>query len=276
MSTVSRSAGSSIGIFDSGVGGLTVAHAIHQALPYENLLYYGDTIHMPYGDKSPATIQSYCDGITRFLVKSECKAIVIACNTASSFGYDVVKEIAGAGIPVINVIDPVVKYVAAHYPGKKVGVIGTRGTIGSNVYQRKINQLESSVIVQSLATPLLAPMVEEGFTANRIAEATVEHYLTNPTLNGIDALILACTHYPMIKDEIRKVGKDQFEVIDSAEIVAAYTRDVIDGSGIGNGNKEKGKHHFFVSDLTPSFQYTASLFFRESIQLSHYNIWNNY
>lgn len=263
-----------IGVFDSGVGGLTVAHAIHHVLPSENILYYGDTIHMPYGDKSPSTIQNYCKGITQFLVKSNCKAIIIACNTASSYGYEIVSEIAGNKIPVINVIDPVADYVAANYSEKKIGVIGTRGTIASNVYQRKINLIENSVIVQSLATPLLAPMVEEGLIDNPISEAVVSHYLNNPTLNGIDALILACTHYPLIKKEIQKISHKSFEVIDSAEIVAAHTKSILEINDLINSQNDRVKHHFFVSDLTPSFQYTASLFFRESIQLSHYNIWN--
>lgn len=264
-----------IGIFDSGVGGLTVAHAIHEALPGENLLYFGDTIHFPYGDKSEAAIRSYSEGITEFLLKNDCKLIVIACHTASSFGYDAVKKIAGDKVPVVNVIDPVAEYISRDFSGKRIGVIGTRGTVGSNVYQRKINQLDSSVIVQSLATPLLAPMVEEGLIQNEVSRAAVAHYLRNSILQDIDALILACTHYPLLRKEIVEYYNNKMNVIDSAEVAARDVAALLEERGLLNTSGRKSQQHFYVSDLTPSFQQTASIFFREKIQLSHYNIWNN-
>lgn len=244
-------------------------------MPDENLLYFGDAIHFPYGDKSEQTVRSYSEGIAEWLLQNQCKLIVIACNTASSFGYEAVRKIAGDRAPVVNVIDPVAEYAAANFSGKRVGVIGTRGTIGSNVYQRKINQLDSSVVVQSLATPLLAPLVEEGLMNNEVSHAAVAHYLQNDILEGIDAIILACTHYPLLKEEIAAFYGNRVEVIDSAEVVARYVLKIADELDLHNRSGKPGQHRFFVSDLMPSFQQTASLFFRESIQLSRHNIWNN-
>lgn len=243
-------------------------------MPAETLLYFGDTIHMPYGDKSESTIRAYCKGISEFLMSQDCKMIVIACNTASSFGLDVVKEVAGT-IPVVNVIDPVVEHIASHFSGSHVGVIGTRGTIGSGVYQRKIHARDPQIAVQSLATPLLAPMVEEGFTNNEIADAAVRHYLQQPELNGIDALILGCTHYPLIRQRVDDFFRGQVEILDSAEIVARHCRRLVEEGGITAPAENRPQHRFYVSDLTPSFQKTAGMFFRESIDLALLNIWNN-
>lgn len=261
-----------VGIFDSGVGGLTVAHAIQREAPNENILYFGDTLHMPWGDKSPQAIATYCAGITRFLLKSGSKAVVIACNTGSAYGYQAAKEVAG-DIPVINVIDPVVEYVAAHYSHKRVGVIGTRATIGSNIYQRKINKINPTVIVRSMATPLLAPMVEDGLFQQPVSSAIVSHYLQQEPLQHIDAIILACTHYPLIMNQVQAFYQNQVEIIDSATIVGKHTAELMQKSGLAESSPSPHEHRFFVSDLTDSFQSTASLFFGSKIRLSHFDLW---
>src|SRR5688572_28103728 len=150
-----------IGVFDSGIGGLTVAHAIRNHLPNESMIYFGDTAHLPYGEKSEAAIQAYSVKIADVLLKKRCKVIVIACNSASSAAYELLREYVGKNVRIINVIDPMVQLVAESFAGKQVGLIGTKRTVQSGVYVRKINELNKNIKVHSLATPLLAPMIEE-------------------------------------------------------------------------------------------------------------------
>ena len=191
-----------IGIFDSGIGGMTVAQAIKKALPNEHFIYFGDTAHLPYGDKSPESIRHYAARITQFLLEKKCKAIVIACNTASAHAFKIVQDIAGPSVPVINVIDPVADYVSAHFHKKRIGVMGTKGTIASRVYVVRIEKRNKSLKVISNATPLLASMIEEGFYNNKISQTIINSYLSKPNFKNIDALILACTHYPLIRKDV--------------------------------------------------------------------------
>jgi glutamate racemase len=262
-----------IGIFDSGIGGLTVAAAINKILPNENIIYFGDTAHFPYGEKSEDSIRYYSIKIARFLLQNNCKAIVIACNTASAHAYNVVKEFADNKVEVINVIDPVVKFVTANNNFKRIGVIGTKGTIKSNVYENKIKQIKKNIEVASLATPLLAPMIEEGFFNNTISKTIINSYLSKPRLKKIDSLILACTHYPLIKKEITEIYKKQFEIIDSAEIVALHVKSVLSQKKLLKKNTI-GSHKFYISDYTPSFSNSASMFFGSKINLKEQNIWD--
>jgi glutamate racemase len=155
-----------IGIFDSGIGGLTVAHAITNHLPHESIIYFGDTAHLPYGDKSEAAIQAYSIKIADVLLKRGCKVIVIACNSASSAAYELLKEYVNTQAHVLNVIDPMVDYVATHFQNKKIGLIGTKRTVQSGIYQKKITESKKGIQLSSLATPLLAPMIEEGYFNN--------------------------------------------------------------------------------------------------------------
>ena len=210
---------SAIGIFDSGIGGLTVAHALKEQMPNESIIYFGDTKHLPYGEKSKESIINFSNAISKFLVKKNCKAIVIACNSASSVAFENVKE-NFKSIPVFNVIDPIVKYVNNNYIECKIGVIGTKTTIQSDVYKNKIISQNNKQKVVSLATPLLAPMIEEGFINQEISKKIIENYLKNHNLKNINSLILACTHYPLIQEEINDFYQNKVNVIDSANIVA--------------------------------------------------------
>lgn len=255
-----------IGIFDSGIGGLTVAGAITRALPNENIIYFGDTAHMPYGDKSPELIKRYSRQITEFLVSKNCKAIVIACNTASSLAFKEVVEAAGA-IPVINVIDPVAAYVTQNFPKKKIGVIGTKGTIGSGIYPKKIKKLVKDANVTSLATPLLAPMIEEGFFNNNISRTIIHSYLAKKNIADADVVILACTHYPLIKKDIMLFYGKKAEVVDSSDVVAAFVQKTLAENNLLNTSKGKISHKFFVSDYTESFEKSTRFFFGEQIEL---------
>lgn len=261
-----------IGIFDSGIGGLTVANAIQHVLPNESLVYFGDTAHLPYGDKSPDSIKYYSIRIAQFLLQQQCKMIVIACNTASSFAYETVKDFVGGKVPVINVIDPVVDHVARNRKRRKIGVIGTKGTVKSDIYAKKIHLKSRQLEVASLATPLLAPMIEEGFFDNKISRTVIGSYLDSRKLSKIDALILACTHYPLIKKEVEDYYKGEVEIVDSAGVVADHVKDVLRKKKL-LASKRKPAHRFYVSDFTKSFEESTKYFFRNKIHLEKKDLW---
>jgi glutamate racemase len=262
-----------IGIFDSGIGGLTVAQAIKQLLPRESIVYFGDTAHLPYGDKSEAAIQAYSIKIADILLKKGCKVIVIACNSASSASYELLKEYVRRDAHIINVIDPMVDFLTEHFAGKRIGLIGTKRTVQSGIYARKINEADCGIDLQSLATPLLAPMIEEGFFNNQISHEIIAQYLGDETLKDIEALVLACTHYPLIKKEINEFYQNSVAVLDSAEVVAQALQRYLAYNQLLN---EKGDHknHFFVSDFTESFEASTRLFFGEKVSLEKHPLWN--
>lgn len=262
-----------IGIFDSGIGGLTVANAISKLLPNEQLVYFGDTAHLPYGDKSKELIRSYAATITNFLLhEQQCKAVVIACNTASAAAYEPLRDLYKGIVPVINVIDPMVEAVISDSDVHKVGVIATKTTIASGVYPEKFARRKPELQYTELATPLLASMIEEGFYNNNISNAVLESYLSNEALNGIDALVLACTHYPLIKNEINAFYKGQVKVFDSAEVVAAKLKWILEKENLASERKTH-EDLFYVSDYTESFERTTQIFWGKKIQLSLNNIW---
>lgn len=262
-----------IGIFDSGIGGLTVAAAIHKLLPNERIIYFGDTAHLPYGDKSAKSIKGYSEKITEFLLEKHCKMVVIACNTASSVGFKIVKQTCGSKALATNVIDPMVRYVSKKYETGKVGVIGTKGTIESRVYPRKLKQQNENLSVASAATPLLCPMIEEGFFNNNISKTIIFDYLSRDQLDAIDALVLGCTHYPLIKKEVESFYKKSVEVIDSSEIVARDVERLLGQKNLLAQKKPTTRNHFYVSDYTDSFEKSTRLFFKGEIHLREANIW---
>jgi len=253
-----------IGIFDSGIGGLTVAKAIRSLMPHESLLYFGDTKHLPYGEKSAQSIQEFSKNISLFLKEKQCKMIVIACNTASSVAYDIVKKEC-PGIEIINVIDPVVNRITTSKNNSTIGIIGTKGTINSNVYPQKIKSANNNIKVKSFATPLLAAMIEEGFFNDKISQAIVHNYLKDPALADIKQLILACTHYPLIQGLIGDFYTQEIDIIDSASQVALHIKEVLKKKNLLS--QKSPKQRFFVSDYTLSFEKSAKLFFGEDIHL---------
>jgi glutamate racemase len=262
-----------IGVFDSGIGGLTVLKAIHESLPHENLIYFGDTAHMPYGDKSADLIAHYAEGITKFLLEKNCKMIVIACNTASAYGYKKTMETAGNDIIVVNVVDPSVDLIVNDYAAAKIGVIGTKGTINSGIYKRKLTKANKTLEVVSQATPLLAPMIEEGYFNNKISRTIINAYLSKKSFKEIDAILLACTHYPLIKKEIEEFYKGHTRVIDSAETVAQTVWRVLTRKDLHARRKGVGTIKAYVSDLTPAFEKSTEIFFNQKISLEKINIW---
>ncbi|MGE0587389.1 MAG: glutamate racemase [Cyclobacteriaceae bacterium] len=262
-----------IGIYDSGIGGLTVAHAITNLLPNENIIYFGDTAHLPYGDKSEAAIQAYSVKIADVLLKKGCKVIVIACNSASSAAYELLKEYVRKDAHIINVIDPMVDHVVNFYPSQSIGLIGTKRTVTSGVYATRIAQAEKDITLNSLATPLLAPMIEEGFFNNQISHEIIAQYLSDEQLGSIASLILACTHYPLIKKEINNYYNGKVTILDSSEIVADALRAYLNENKLLNLGSNSTKH-FYVSDFTPSFEASTRLFFGEIVHLEQHRLWN--
>ncbi len=261
-----------IGIFDSGVGGLTVAHAIKQILPGESLVYFGDTAHLPYGDKSEESIKFYSRKITEFLLGYDAKVVLVACNSASASAFDYLKTEFNDRIILIDVIDPVVNYLIARR-FRKIGVIGTKRTISSGTYDLKIIKKSQGTSVVSLATPLLVPMIEEGFIFDDISNAIIRTYLSNESFSGIEALVLACTHYPIIKNQISKFFNFNVEIIDSARVVSHVLRDVLEKHQLINDTGNV-KDQFFISDYTPYFEKIAKMFFEGDINLTKADIWN--
>lgn len=265
-----------IGIFDSGIGGLTVAKAIRDYLPNEDLIYFGDTAHFPYGDKEPSSIKAYADKITDFLIRQNCKAVIIACNTASAIAHEFLVEKYGGVVPIFDVISPVANHFIIH-PAKRVGVIATKGTVGSGVYAKSIQAINKNIKVQSLATPLLAPMIEEGFFNNSISATVLNEYLSDAVLEEIESIILGCTHYPIIQKEVEvyfSQNNQKVEVLNSASLVAQAVKDALLKSNLSqNQSNEKVEHHFYVSDYTNSFEKSTKIFFGDLLKLEKLDLW---
>ena len=260
-----------IGLFDSGVGGLTVAQAIKQVLPGESLIYFGDTAHLPYGDKSAESIKNYSRKITEFLLDQGAKVVLVACNSASASAYDTLKEEYGSKTILMDVIDPVGDYLGTR-DYSRVGVIGTKRTISSGTYENKIRIKSPGTSVISLATPLLVPMIEEGFIFDDISNAILRTYLSDASLQEIQALILGCTHYPIIRNQISKIFNFNIEVIDSGRLVSVILRDILEKNNFLN-DSGKVKDQFYVSDYTTYFEKIARMFFEGEINLKKADIW---
>jgi glutamate racemase len=201
VETVSHTKEQPIGIFDSGLGGLTVAKAIRELLPHEQILYVGDTLHMPYGDKTAEEIQGYCKSIVEFFLQKKVKLIVIACNTASSFAASYLRSLFWKQVEIIGVIRPVVRMMAEK-GFQHIGIIGTKGTIQSGIFSTLYNEYHGSGSLYQLATPLLAPLIEHGDLEDNTLKQALQHYLSHPEFETCDAIVLACTHYPLIKNQI--------------------------------------------------------------------------
>lgn len=253
-----------IGVFDSGIGGLTVARAIRDQLPHEDIIYYGDTMHLPYGEKSPEAIQRYSREIAQFLLQRNVKLIVIACNSASATAYISTRDFVGDRATVINVIDPMCNLVAERFAGQKVGVIGTKATIGAGIYQEK---LADKVGLSAMATPLMAAMIEEGFVDDAVSRAVLNSYLSRPEMQNLQALILGCTHYPMLQNQLEQWYQGKTEILNAASAVADTCLKTLMQNDQLNPYDKPGTTRFFVSDYTPFFEHIARFFFGEEIEL---------
>ncbi len=252
-----------IGVFDSGVGGLTVVKEIQDRLPHESIIYLGDTARVPYGNKSPETIQEYAIEITRFLVKKKVKAVVVACNTATAYSLDRLRELFT--IPLLGVIEPGVGAALEATRGGKIGIIGTVGTIQSQAYQKALLQAEPTLKIQALATPLLVPLVEEDWLDHPATDMILKEYLNRMIEEQIDTLVLGCTHYPLLKPRILSLVQDQIKLVDSAENMAIALEKTLRSHDLLNQSQALGKTQIYVTDFSPRFQVLAERFLKHPI-----------
>ncbi len=261
--SVRPDASAPIGIFDSGLGGLTVAHAIMRRLPGESLLYFGDTARVPYGPKSPDVVRRYSREIARFLLEQQVKAIVIACNTATAHALAALDT--ELDIPVIGVVRPGARAAVRASRHGRIGVIGTEGTIRSGAYERAIHFESEDAVVHSVACPLLVPLVEEGWTDHAATRLVAREYLTPLLHDNIDTLVLGCTHYPLLKPLIAAIVGPDVRLIDSAEETAGDTSRMLEEHGLMS-NAQQGDYRFVASDDPQQFLRLGQRFLGNAIE----------
>lgn len=240
-----------IGVFDSGVGGLTVVKQIMKILPHEDIVYFGDTARVPYGSKSKDAVTKFSKQIVRFLQTKNVKAIIIACNTVSSNSLGVLQE--EFDTPLFGVVMPGVAEAICATKNKKVGIIGTLATVRSNAYTELIREADKGIQVFSAACPLFVPLAEEGWTDNDVAHMTAEQYLRPLCNEGVDALVLGCTHYPLLKRCIGETVGEMVRLVDPAKATAQQVRGFLERSGLLNEQQREGQRDFYVSDITDQF-----------------------
>ncbi len=252
-----------IGVFDSGIGGLTVVRALMDRLPHENIVYFGDTARVPYGPKSPQVIREYAGQDTEFLVGHDIKLIVVACNTVSAVALDVVQKFAK--VPVVGVIIPGAEAAVRATKKKRIGVIGTVGTIASNAYANAIRQADATVEVLGMACPLLVPLAEEGWIEHKATELIAREYLFPMKLQKIDTLVLGCTHYPLLKKVIGSVFGSETQLIDSGEAAAASVEELLEKEHLKNPSTHRANVQFFVSDIPKKFNEVGERFLGQTL-----------
>ncbi|NOX88904.1 MAG: glutamate racemase [Calditrichaeota bacterium] len=252
-----------IGVFDSGVGGLTVVKQLKKILPDERLVYFGDTARIPYGTKSKRLIRQFALEDALFLLQFDIKFLVVACNTASSGALPVLQE--RLEIPVVGVVEPGARAAAEKTRNKRIGVIGTSATIASSSYAKEIRKLMPEAEVLGQPCPLLVPLVEEGWLDGEVTVLTLKKYLKDLIEAGVDTIILGCTHYPLLEPTIRKIVGPQVALIDSGKETAKAVKRVLEEIKLVNRSSEKGKDLFFVSDSPEQFARIGSNFLGEAL-----------
>ena len=253
-----------IGVFDSGVGGLTVVRALMERLPLESIVYFGDTARVPYGVKSVATIEQFSAQITDYLLRRDVKMLIIACNTMAAVAAHVVRRLA-RDIPVLDVIEAGARAAVSGSSGRRIGVIGTPTTINSNAYARRMHELDPTVRVYSQACPLLVPLVEEGWLDHPVTRLTAQEYLHPVLAEEVDSLVLGCTHYPLLKPLLRDVAGPQVRLIDSALTTAELAAQCLQQSGLTRAGGGPAVYHFVVSDVPLRFQTIGERFLGRSL-----------
>lgn len=247
-----------VGVFDSGVGGLTVAREIMRNLPSEKIVYFGDTARVPYGSKSKETVIRYSRQIIRFLLEQQVKAIVVACNTASAFALDAVKD--ELDIPIIGVIEAGARVAAAETRNKRVGVIGTVGTVGSGIHEAYLKKLDQKIQVVGKACPLFVPLVEEGWLHDPVTVEVASRYLKELQEKEIDTLILGCTHYPLLRSTIREIMGEKVRLVNPAYETALELGNLLKEKNLlsTGTQQEEFPYRFYVSDLANEFKNFAN------------------
>ncbi len=252
-----------IGVFDSGIGGLTVAGEIFKILPYEDVIYFGDTGRSPYGPRSPEIVRKFSRQDVNFLIEKSVKFIVVACNTASAAALDYIKKIYN--IPMIGVIEPGAKAAINTAKNGRIGVIGTQGTISSQSYIKALRAFDGNLKIYSKACPLFVALAEDGYQDKPATKLIAEDYLAEFRSKKIDSLILGCTHYPLLKKAIASVIGDNVRLIDSAEVTAQATKDALTKLNLLNTRQTPGKRKFYVSDSPEKFKKLGQLFLGKRI-----------
>jgi len=258
-----------IGIFDSGIGGLTVMQQVMQALPHERIIYFGDTARVPYGEKSRETIVRYSFENTVFLLNKDIKALVVACNTASAFALETLKE--KFSIPLIGVIEPGVKKAIEVSVNKRIAVLGTRGTVSSGIYQVEIQKHHPKAYVLPIACPLLVPLIEEHFITHPATRMILREYLKTIRENRIDTVLLGCTHYPLLGEMIQEELGEEVTVLNSASACADKLRIVLEEGKLQASSDAHQQHQFYVSDDPHKFQIIGKKFL--GIPIENTRIW---
>ena len=253
-----------LGVFDSGIGGLTVAHALFERLPRESVIYFGDTARVPYGPKSPDTVRRYSAEILAYLLHRDVKAVVVACNTSTAHALEFLRE--RSPVPVLGVIEPGARAAVGASRAGAIGVIGTAGTIASGAYERAIKALRPDARVVSQACPLFVPLVEEGWFDHPATELVAREYLRPLAAAGIDVLVLGCTHYPLLKPLLSRVLGESVRLIDSAEETAAAVQRELDARGLLADGSRPPTHRFVISDDEPHFRSVGERFLGERLQ----------
>lgn len=252
-----------IGVFDSGIGGLTVVHELMRQLPGESIIYFGDTARVPYGPKSPETVRRYSREITSFLIDEGVKSIVVACNTATAHALPMLRE--AIAMPVIGVVEPGARAAVGATRSSRIGVIGTVGTINSGAYERAIRALSPQATITARACPLFVPLVEEGWLDHDATRLIAAEYLGPMRDAGIDTLVLGCTHYPLLKPMLARELGGEVRLIDSAEQTAAETARMLDDRGLRAPGGVQPVHRFVASDAADHFLRVGQRFLGEAI-----------
>jgi len=256
-----------IGVFDSGIGGLTVVKRFLSSLPNENIIYFGDTARVPYGSKSNSTVIEYSLQDARFLINKKVKAIVVACNTASSVAIEELRKTFD--VPVIGMIGAGSKSAIQQTKNKKVGVIGTRATISNKAYAKRIKYLDPSIEVFEKACPLFVPLAEEGWTHHEATYKIAEEYLAELREKEIDTLVLGCTHYPILSEVIQEIIGANVKLVDSGIASAEVVKEELQKNGLLSDSKSRGYSEFYVSDIPVKFKEIAELFLGEPVKDVH-------
>ncbi|MCP5061045.1 MAG: glutamate racemase [Ignavibacteriae bacterium] len=253
-----------IGIFDSGVGGLTVVKSIESFLPNENIIYFGDTARVPYGSKSNSTVIEYALQDAKFLANKNVKLIVVACNTASSIALDTLRE--HFEIPIIGMIEPGAKAAIERTTSGRIGVIGTETTVSNKAYSKTLLNLDSQINVIEKACPLFVPLAEEGWIDHQATRLIVKEYLFELKDEKIDTLILGCTHYPILRNIIQEEIGEEVTLIDSGAVASVEVEHYLNGTGLKNTSNNLGQHKYYVSDTPTKFEQVANLFLGKEVE----------
>lgn len=253
-----------IGVFDSGVGGLTVVKQIMKVMPHENIVYFGDTARVPYGSKSKEAVTKYSKQNVRFLLSKGVKAIIVACNTASSNCLEELRDTFD--LPIFGVVVPGVEEAVRSTKNKRIGVIGTAATVRSGAYERMIRERDSEMQVFTKACPLFVPLAEEGWTENEVALQAAQRYLNDLVEEGIDSLVLGCTHYPLLKRCIGTTVGEAIRLVDPAKATARRAKSVLEAQGLLNDSEAAGEKQFYLSDTTDTFRFLCQKALKQGYQ----------